>query len=82
MLELEKKIESKNIEVRADFTRELQKVHKSAPIPEIDMSKVKSTMDLQIHNLESHFKAQFMRRIEILEDAIDTTVNRLDKFIN
>jgi hypothetical protein len=28
MLELEKKIESKNIEVRADFTRELQKVAK------------------------------------------------------
>ena len=46
------------------------------------MSKVKSTMDLQIHNLESHFKAQFMRRIEILEDAIDTTVNRIDKFMN
>ena len=28
MLELEKKIVSKNIEVRADFTRELQKVAK------------------------------------------------------
>ena len=31
MLELEKKIESKNIEVRGDFTRELQKVHKAKP---------------------------------------------------
>jgi len=28
MLELEKKIETKNIEVRADFTRELVKVNK------------------------------------------------------
>lgn len=28
MLELEKKIESKNIEVRADFTRELQKLNR------------------------------------------------------
>jgi len=31
MLELEKKIETKNIEVRADFTRELVKVTKKEP---------------------------------------------------
>lgn len=41
MLELEKKIESKNIEVRADFTRELQKVYKT-PKDEIDTTKISS----------------------------------------
>ena len=44
MLELEKKIESKNIEVRADFTRELQKVHKT-PKQEFDTGKLSSQME-------------------------------------
>lgn len=81
MLELEKKIESKNIEVRADFTRELQKVYKT-PKPEVDTSKISSQLENQIQNLESHFKSQFMRRIEIVEEAIDGTVSRVDKFMN
>jgi len=44
MLELEKKIESKNIEVRADFTRELQKVHRT-PKTEVDTSKLSEKME-------------------------------------
>jgi len=80
MLELEKKIESKNIEVRGDFTRELQKVHK-APKQEFDTGKLSSQMELQIQNLEAHFKSQFMRRVEIVEEAIDGTVARMDKFM-
>ena len=35
-----------------------------------------------MHNLENHFKNQFMRRIEIVEDAIDSTVGRMDKFMS
>lgn len=80
MLELEKKIESKNIEVRADFTRELQKIHK-APKPELDTDKLSSEVQQQINNLEAHFKSQFMRRVEIVEEAIDGTVSRMDKFL-
>ena len=46
MLELEKKIESKNIEVRADFTRELQKVYKNNPKKdELDAQKLLQQMD-------------------------------------
>ena len=55
MLELEKKIEGKNIEVRADFTRELQKMNKQ-PKPEIDTAKISNQMEESISNLESHFK--------------------------
>jgi RNAse (barnase) inhibitor barstar len=80
MLELEKKIESKNIEVRADFTRELQKVHKT-PKPEFDSDKLSGEVQQQINNLEAHFKSQFMRRVEIVEEAIDGTVARIDKFL-
>jgi hypothetical protein len=38
-------------------------------------------MEEQIQNLEAHFKSQFMRRIEIVEEAIDGTVLRIDKFM-
>jgi hypothetical protein len=57
MLELEKKIESKNIEVRSDFTRELQKVHKTPNHQEIDTSRISTQMEEQINNLETHFKS-------------------------
>ena len=81
MLELEKKIESKNIEVRADFTRELQKVAKPDE-EEFDHEKFQKDLEGQMHNLENHFKNQFMRRVEIVEDAIDSTVGRMDKFMS
>lgn len=43
MLELEKKIESKNIEVRGDFTRELQKLNR----PEDDFDHVKFQQSIE-----------------------------------
>ena len=54
MLELEKKIESKNIEVRADFTRELQKINKADE--DFDHIKFQQSIESQMQNLEAHFK--------------------------
>ena len=79
MLELEKKIESKNIEVRGDFTRELQKLNK--PDDDFDHIRFQQGIEEQMQNLETHFKNQFMRRVEIVEDGIDSTVTRMDKFM-
>lgn len=46
MLELEKKIESKNIEVRGDFTRELQKLNR--PEDDFDHVKFQQNIDAQM----------------------------------
>ena len=80
MLELEKKIETKNIEVRADFTRELVKVNKK-PDTALDQQKLHQAIESQISKLEAHFKSQFTRRVEIVEEAIDSTVSRMDNFM-
>ena len=34
-----------------------------------------------MNNLESQFKNQFIKRVEIVEDGIDSTVTRMDKFM-
>ena len=81
LLNLEKKVESKNIEVRADFTRELQKLA-AQPHDPIDPEKLKENFDLQIKNLETNFTNQFLKRIEITENGIDNVSDRLEKFMN
>ena len=42
MLELEKKIETKNLDVRSDFTRELQRVSQK---PEVDPEKLQKNVE-------------------------------------
>lgn len=80
VLDIEKKLETQNIEVRADFTRELQKLAKPVK-PEFDADKFQSNLEIQIQNLEVNFKNQFTRRIEIAEEGLDNTVRRLDKYM-
>jgi hypothetical protein len=81
MLDIEKKIENKNIEVRTDFNRELVRVNKKIDEPILDPEKLRSNLEMQITNLEEHFKTQFLRRVEIVEDSMDTTIERVDRVI-
>ena len=38
-------------------------------------------MESQMNSLEAQFKNQFIKRVEIVEDGIDSTVTRMDKFM-
>lgn len=80
VLDLEKKLETQNIEVRADFTRELQKIAKPSK-PEVDPEKLQASLEGQIQNLETNFKNLFTRRIEIAEEGLDNMVRRIDKYM-
>lgn len=58
----------------------MQKLAKSRDYTEIS-EKLQKYMETQLHNLENHFKQQFLRRVEIVEDAIDNNMTRIDDFL-
>ena len=47
----------------------------------MDPEALRANLELQISNLEDHFKSQFLRRVEIVEDSVDTTIERVDRVI-